>query len=360
MSIATTPSLIPPQLSKQKKPKMGLWQNAADTIFYDSPKIMSMIVLLCGALLCILISKSPFICQTGISSLVIAIILGSIYGHTLHPKLTSPFTPGLQTISKHLLRFGIIVYGVRIQFGQIIDLGFTTLLIDIGGVALTLCLGSFIGIKLLKLDKHTALLVSAGTAICGAAAVMAMESTLKSTPHKTCIAIGTVVLFGTLSMFGTPIFLHWLGLNDIQSGIVVGASIHEVAQVVVAGNQMSAVAGNMAIIVKMTRVVLLVPVLLIISSIESNKSGQKKQITIPWFAFGFIVMMAINSMGLISQPLGNLLYDIDIVCLTAAMVGIGIDTHFSKIKSAGITPILLAAILSVTLLLGITAVTVLL
>ena len=327
--------------------------------------IYAAIILLIAAIGCIYLAKISFFAHAGISALILAIILGILYSHTLHPKLTQSWSPSIQWSSKYLLRAGIILYGVRVNVGQILDLGINTVLIDIGVVALTLTIGTWIGVKWLKLDRHTALLVSAGSAICGAAAVMAMESTLKSAPHKTCIAVGTVVLFGTAAMFGLPLWLHWIGTTELQSGIITGASVHEVAQVVVAGNQISSYAGNLAVVVKMTRVLLLVPTLTIISMLENrhnrknNQTNLPSKASIPWFAVGFIAVILLNSSGIISHEMANTLYYIDIGLLTAAMAGIGIETHFSKIKSAGFKPIILAAILAIGLLLGVTGITLL-
>ncbi len=131
-------------------------------------------------------------------------------------------------------------------------------------VVSTLAIGTWAGMKLMKLDRDTALLTAAGSAICGAAAVLAFESTLQSKPHQSAMAVGSVVLFGTLSMFLYPIALHagWLHLDTLGAGLFFGGTIHEVAQVVGAASNVSPEATHIATIVKMTRVMLLVPVLL--------------------------------------------------------------------------------------------------
>lgn len=204
--------------------------------------------------------------------------------------------------------------------------------------------------KIFKLDRHLALLISAGSAICGAAAVMAAEGILTSEAYKATVAVGTVVLFGTIAMFLYPCLQHLgiFGFNDNQFGMFVGASIHEVAQALVAGNNVSSEAGTIAIIVKMTRVLLLVPALISLSLFErgmQKNSNKKFKITIPWFAVLFIVMIGFNSLHLLPASLINLINKFDIFLLTMAMAAIGIETNIQKIKKVGLKPLYLATLL---------------
>lgn len=305
------------------------------------------------------LAELSWIIKAGINSLVIAIIFGIIYSNTLRHRLPSEWTPGIQFSAKQLLRLAIILYGFRITFQQIASVGVQGLLLDVLVVSLTLILGTFIGMKLFKLDRHLALLISAGSAICGAAAVLAVEDVLKSEPYKATIAIATVVLFGTLAMFLYPLLQHLslFGLNDSQYGLFVGASIHEVAQALVAGNGVSPEAGNIAVIVKMTRVLLLVPVLILLSFSESQStSGSKhknKLSMLPWFAIIFVVVIGFNSLNLLPMALVSMINQLDIFLLTMAMAAIGIETNLSKLKKVGLKPFYLSTLLFVWLMGGV-------
>lgn len=298
------------------------------------------------------IAEMPLLIQSGISSLVIAIILGIIYSNTLRHRLPTEWNPGIQFAAKKLLRLAIILYGFRISFQQIASVGIAGLIIDVIVVSTTIILGYIIGVKIFKLDKHLALLISSGAAICGAAAVLAVEDVLKSEAYKATVAVGTVVLFGTLAMFLFPMLQHagLFGLTENQFGIFAGASIHEVAQALVAGENIGPEAGNVAVIIKMTRVLLLVPILLLLSFFAArlkitSHEKQKIHINIPWFAIGFIIMIGFNSLHLLSLHIVKLINQIDAFLLTMAMAAIGIETNLTKIKKVGFGPLYLATIL---------------
>ena len=217
-------------------------------------------------------------------------------------------------------------------------------------------LGVVVGIKLLKLDKHTSILIASGSAVCGAAAVLATEDVLKSEPHKTAIAISTVVLFGTISLFLFPILFKSgiLQMDYTQYGLYVGSSVHEVAQVVAAGNAISPVSSDTAIIVKMTRVMLIAPMLLVLglflSRLSTTKS--KKKLVVPWFAVMFIFVAGFNSLDFLPLPMVSWINIIDTFLLTMAMTALGMDTQLSKFKQAGLKPVLLAVILFAWLVFG--------
>ncbi|OGT49839.1 MAG: hypothetical protein A3E82_09300 [Gammaproteobacteria bacterium RIFCSPHIGHO2_12_FULL_38_11] len=289
----------------------------------------------------------PYIHNLGISSLVIAIIMGIFIGNTW--SYPAPFTPGIQFAAKRLLRIAIILYGFRVSFQEIALLGIHALILDFLVVSLTLLLGYFIGRRLLKLDHDLSLLISAGAAICGAAAVLAVEDIIKSEPHKAAIAIGTVVLFGTTSMFLYPFLQHigFLGLNNQQFGLFAGASVHEVAQVLVTGNNINLQVGNIAVIVKMIRVLLLVPVLFLLSLFYNQKikKNQSKSHLVPWFAVLFIAVIAFHSLSILPKNWVDIINQVDTFLLAMAMGAIGIETKWNKIKTVGLKPLYLAVIL---------------
>lgn len=298
------------------------------------------------------IVQIPGLARLGINPLLIAIILGIFYSNTLRDILPIPhhWGAGIQFSAKKILRLAIILYGFRISFQQIALIGMPGLFLDIFVVASTLIVGGILGKKFFKLDSQLSLLISAGAAICGAAAVLAVEDVLKSEPYKTSVAIGTVVLLGTLSMFLYPLLQHAgiLGLNESQYGLFIGGSVHEVAQVVVAGNDFSPQAGNIAVIVKMTRVLLLIPTLLLLSWAANRNqphADKKFALVIPWFAIGFAAMIAVNSLNIIPAAVVNGINHLDLFLLTMAMAAIGLETHLAKIKKVGLKPLYLAAAL---------------
>jgi len=308
----------------------------------------------CFALIATYLSTIPFFTRLALSPLVIGIVLGMIYANTLRHKLPLSWNHGIVFCTKTVLRVGIILYGFRITFGQIADMGVEGVVASSLVVVLTLWIGYRVGVKWLGLDAHTALLTAAGSAICGAAAVLAVEGVLKNEPHKSAVAVGTVVLFGTLAMFLYPLIYHlgWVPLGPVEEGLYIGASIHEVAQVVGAGSAIAPEVADGAVIVKMFRVMLLVPVLLMLGILFSAKSPGKSAVVIPWFAVWFILVAGFNSLHLFPQTWVSSLNTLDTFLLTMAMSALGMETRFQKFKGIGGKAMVLALILFVWLVFG--------
>ena len=243
-----------------------------------------------------------------------------------------------------------------------IAIGLPGILVDVVIVGGTILLGMVLG-KLLKMDKDLTLLTATGSAICGAAAVLGAEPVVKGQPYKTAVAVSTVVIFGTISMFLYPA-LYRAGLFHLdveQTGIFTGSTLHEVAHVVGAGNAMGKEISDAAIIVKMIRVILLAPVLLIMSFLLARSAvkkggaaagGEKRKITVPWFAFGFLAVIGFNSFDLLPQPVVTGINNLDTFMLTMAMTALGAETNFQKFKQAGAKPFLLAGLLYIWLFFG--------
>lgn len=297
----------------------------------------------------------------GFSALTLAIILGMILGNTVYSGFSSKLDNGVVFSKGYLLRAGIILYGFRLTFGQILDVGLSSLIVDALVVATTFFIALFFGIKIFKMHPHTAMLVGSGASICGAAAVMATEPLLKPKSSRVSVAVATVVIFGTISMFLYPFiyeFTHFLGIGEKQFGIYIGSTIHEVAQVVVAGNAISVDAADSAVITKMVRVMMLAPFLLYLSFWFSARKkakggdGKKGKITIPWFAIYFIIVTGFNSFDLLPKQIVSWIVDLDTFLLAMAMCALGLTTHIKAIRDAGSRPIILASVLFIWLIFG--------
>ena len=307
------------------------------------------------------IADLPLIKQMSLSPLIVGIIIGMIYANTLRMHLPETWTQGIVFCSKTLLRGAIVFYGFRLTLQNIVNVGTAGIVVDLIIVISVILLGLLIG-KLLRLDPNLTILIASGSAICGAAAVLGTESVLPdSKPHQTAVAVSTVVIFGTIAMFLYP-SLYRAGIIDFEPksmGVYTGSTLHEVAHVVGAGNAMNnAVIANTSIIVKMTRVILLVPFLLILSLFVNTKKGnshddKKSKIAVPWFAFGFLGVICINSLlqsyNLMPSNLNGGINTIVDFALTMAMTALGSESNFEKFKKAGLKPFLMAFILFVWL-----------
>ncbi|WP_020655939.1 YeiH family protein [Massilia niastensis] len=297
----------------------------------------------------------PAVQQMGISALTLAILIGILLGNTVFGRIAPHCGGGVDFSKARLLRLGIILYGFRITFQQIGEIGWAGVVIDILIIAVTFTLAVQLGTRVFGLDKQTAMLIGAGSSICGAAAVMAAEPVVRGQAHKVSVAVATVVVFGTLGMFIYPLLYPYLQLSELGYGLYVGSTIHEVAQVVVAGKAVSEQAASAAVIEKMLRVMMLAPFLVILSSRLGNEEGAasgKGSITIPWFAVLFIVASGVNSLGVLPPVLVEWIVEIDTVLLAMAMGALGLRTQAGAIRQAGLKPILLASVLFLFLMVG--------
>ena len=323
---------------------------------FDKEFLHGILIILLFALAAFYIGDFEVVKSMSFSPMIVGIVLGMIYANTLRAALPASFTPGIQFCSKRILRLGIILYGFRLTLQDVTEVGIPAIIVDALMVTITICGGVMVG-KWLKMDKEISLLTSVGAGICGAAAVLGAESALRVKPYKTAVAVSTVVIFGTISMFLYPV-LYRNGVFSISPelmGIFTGASVHEVAHVVGAGNAMGESVGSVAIIVKMIRVMMLVPVLLIISyTIARKASGSDTpgKINTPWFAILFLAVIVVNSFIPLSDSVRNGINTFDTFLLTMAMTALGAETSFDKFKKAGSKPFVLALILFCWLIVG--------
>ena len=312
------------------------------------------------------IASTPLLKSLTISPLIVGIVLGAIYANTLGQNLPKEWLPGVNFCTKKILRLAIIFYGVRVSIQDFLQVGISGAIASVFIVVTTFLLGMFLGQRVFRLDRDVSILTAAGSAICGAAAVLAVEDVLKAKSYKSALAVSTVVLFGTAGMFLYPI-LYRLGVlpfDDWSMGIYIGSTLHEVAHVAAAGQAISEAVSKNAVIVKMIRVIMLVPLLLTLSAIapqpsqptndseNSQVSAKKSQILIPWFAILFLVVIVLNSLLSPSAEVVGLINTVDTFGLTMAMTALGMETNAKKFQGVGMKPIYLGVILWAWLIFG--------
>ena len=306
----------------------------------------------------------------GISALTLAMVLGILVGNTLYWRIASVSAQGVAFSKQRLLRLGIVLYGLRVTFQDIGHVGLAGVIIDACVLCSTFALAWFTGTRVLGMDRTTVLLIGAGSSICGAAAVMATEPVVRGRTEQVTVAVSTVVVFGTLAIFLYPMLYQLnqcyllLPMSPAAYGIFAGSTIHEVAQVVAAGRAIGADAASTAVIAKMVRVMMLAPFLVALSAylsrsergshtaVHGTNAGRRRPIVIPWFALGFVAVAGLNSLDWLHPSVVRAAIDADTVLLTMAMVALGLTTHASAIRQAGIRPLALAAVLFLWLIFG--------
>ena len=304
----------------------------------------------------------------GMSALTVAIVLGIALGNTLYPRVARRSGAGVAFSKQTLLRAGVVLYGLRLTLHDIGHVGVGGVLTDALLLSSTFALAVILGTRLFGLDRASAMLIGAGNAICGAAAVMATEPLLRAKAEQVTVAISTVVVFGTLAIFIYPalyalnLHWHWLAPGSQAFGIYAGSTIHEVAQVFAAGRSISVETANTAVITKMVRVMMLAPFLIGLSGWLTRASAVKepaasetdapRKLTIPWFAFAFVAVIVFNSLALLPQAVVADAVNVDTFLLAMAMGALGLTTHLSAIRRAGVKPLLLGTLLFVWLVAG--------
>ncbi|ENV07642.1 hypothetical protein F966_03499 [Acinetobacter higginsii] len=253
---------------------------------------------------------------------------------------------GIEFTARTVLRIGIALLGMRITLGQITALGWQPIVLVMTLVIVTISV-SVITAKILGFKKLFGMLTGGATAICGASAALALSAAFPQHPQKEKATLFTVIgvsALSTLAMIVYPMIARWLELSPQQAGVFLGATIHDVAQVVGAGYSMSPETGDTATVVKLMRVAMLLPVIICAAMITRMQGGDatgKHPPLLPWFAVGFLVLACINSTGWVPSMLQQGVNELSKWCLVIAISALGMKTQLKELASVGIKPILL-------------------
>ena len=277
----------------------------------------------------------------GAPVMLFALLIGMAF-HFLHEE--GRCVAGIEFASRTILRLGVALLGARITFEQIASLGAGPVVMVIVGVSTTILIGLALA-RSLKLTLTFGVLSSGAVAICGVAAALAIASVLprnEKSERDTILAVVSVTALSTIAMIAYPIFVGAIGLDHQHAGIFLGGTIHDVAQVVGAGYMISPETGDVATYVKMLRVAMLLPVVLVIALVLSrtNQGIERRQSTLlPTFLLGFAILVAINSTGWIPKEVTQGLNDVSRWCLVTAIAALGMKTSFKKLIEVGWRPV---------------------
>jgi len=267
---------------------------------------------------------------------------------------------GVEIVSRQVLRWGVALLGFRLTLGEVADIGWQPLMMIALSVTLTLGAGVLLA-RLLGFPFFLGLLTGGAVAICGASAALALSAAMPAYAQKeraTSFAVIGVSSLSSLAMMAYPAFARWMQWSPMEAGFFMGATIHDVAQVVGAGYSLSTEAGDMAVLVKLIRVALLLPVVIFVSWIsrhyvldrEDGSLPRNSQIghetgktppLVPWFVVLFAAFVGVNSTGLVPAALVSVGVDLSQACLVASMVAIGMRTQWREILALGWRPVAL-------------------
>lgn len=299
-----------------------------------------------GVLVCIIIAlATTFIADHyGGPTLLYALLFGMAL-HFLSEE--GRCVAGIEFTARIILRLGVALLGVRITIEQVMELGVGPVVIVIAGVSLTILVGVVLA-RLLGLHRDLGLLTGGSVAICGASAALALSAVMPRHEHSERQIILTVVgvtTLSTLAMVTYPLIVGGLGLSDNEAGIFLGATIHDVAQVVGAGYMISESTGDVSTFVKLLRVAMLVPVVLafifLFRDARREAGSGKKVPMLPGFLVAFVLLVIVNSLGFVPVMVAEGMTDLSRWCLVTAIAALGIKTSFQKLAVVGWKPVIL-------------------
>ncbi|ASN03523.1 YeiH family protein [Virgibacillus necropolis] len=305
------------------------------------------------ALLGYLLALVPGFNQIGqlACAIIIAVLYRQLFGY---PEV---IRSGIAFSSKRLLRAAIILYGLKLNIDTVFQDGLGLLVRDALVIAFAILLTIWLA-RVLKADKTISLLLGVGTGICGAAAIAAVAPIVKAKDEDTAIGVGIIALMGTVFAIGYTIIGPLLPISSIDYGIWTGSSIHEVAQVALAAAPAGDDALAIALLAKLGRVFLLIPVCFIFIYIVKRKNKSSEQpdakIEFPWFLLGFILLSVLGSYVFgnsipVSDNVMNIVFSITNWLLTAAMVGLGLNVSLRDLRTKALKPLIAMTIVSLCL-----------
>jgi uncharacterized integral membrane protein (TIGR00698 family) len=273
-----------------------------------------------------------------VSPLIWAMLLGALTASIVR---RAPATrAGITLSARRLLRIGVALLGLRVSLGEISALGVSGLTLAAGTVTITLIATVGMG-GLLGVERKLTLLIAAGSSICGAAAIAAMDAATRADEEDVGYAVATVTIFGTLAMLLIPVVgLHIVDLGPRRTGLWAGASIHEVAQVAGAGGGISAIALKAATLVKLARVVLLAPAVAAVNA--AMRDGHKRsKLTVPAFVMAFLALVVVRSAVDVPSDVLAIAEVVSTLLLAAALAGLGLQINIHALRRAGLRPLAL-------------------
>jgi uncharacterized integral membrane protein (TIGR00698 family) len=278
--------------------------------------------------------------QLGGPAMLYALLFGMAFNFLTEDER---FAAGIYLASRNILRIGVALLGLRITTGEVLELGWPVVVLIVAGVVATILIGGLIG-RAFGLKADQSVLSAGAVAICGASAALAIASVLpahKNHERNTILTVAGVTALSTVAMVVYPVVASYLEYDNVTAGVFLGATIHDVAQVVGAGYIISDQTGEISTLVKLIRVACLVPVVVIISLIthRSRAESPDRRPLLPWFLIAFVLLVIVNSAGWVPQQAHAMLTPISSWCLLTAVAALGVKTSLKALTEVGPAPV---------------------
>ena len=300
-----------------------------------------------GLLLTIIVAVISFFLSSWlpVGAVVVGISLGMLIGNLV--KLPENFFSGIAFAEKQILAWAIILMGVKLDFNILKELGLKAILIIVISIFMTITISQVFS-KIFGLPRRLGLLLGIGNGVCGSSAIAATEKVIGATKHEVGISVALVNFLGTLGMFFLPVLAKYiLHFNNLQSGFLIGNTLQAVGQVVAAGFSLSHVVGHTATIVKMMRILMLTPLVIMLLWYFHRKHKKSTKVVekqgIPYFIVGFILLSLLPTFHLLSERIIHVLGQTSHYLLLIAMVAIGLKINFKSVLQQGVKSLLVAS-----------------
>ncbi|MGQ3485892.1 YeiH family protein [Roseovarius pacificus] len=305
--------------------------------------------LLPGLALCCALALAAMLVRhasgiAALSPLATAMVLGIVLRNVRVPLAFA--APGITFSLRRVLRFAIVLLGFQLTLTQIATIGWHGIVVIVATLAASFVVIRKVG-ALLGVDKALSELIAAGTSVCGASAIVATNTVTRGSDEDVAYAIACVTVFGSISMLAFPPLAEQISLTPAEFGLWTGATIHEVAQVVGAAFQGGTEAGQTGTVAKLSRVILLAPLILTLGTLATRtRAGQDAggSVPMPWFVLGFAAVVLVNSVLSIPAEITRQIATWTTFLLTMALAAMGLETDIAKLHLKGLRPLLLGAI----------------
>lgn len=284
-------------------------------------------------------------------SAIPAVIIGVLIAVVRKPR--GRVAPGVGYAGKFVLQCAVVLLGAQLSLKSIVEVGAQSFPVMLSSLAVCLLAAWLIG-RALGIDRGIRTLTGVGTGICGASAIAAVSPIVRAKSHDISYAISTIFLFNILAVIVFPIIGHALGMTPEAFGLFAGTAVNDTSSVVAAASVFSSAALGFAVVVKLVRTLMIIPISITLAVVEGRRNGDGARLTpmrifklIPWFLFGFIIVACIASTGIFSPSVVSALTEVSVFLVATALAGIGLSTDLRAIRTAGLRPLLLGGILSV-------------
>lgn len=312
------------------------------------------IEVLPGALLCAAVAVVATLIGSVVplvGSAIPAVVIGVVIA--LIKKPNARLTPGIGYAGKFVLQCAVVLLGAQLSLASIVSVGLESLPVMLS--SLTVCLlGAWVIGRALGVDRDLRVLLGVGTGICGASAIAAISPVIRAKSADIAYAISTVFLFNILAVLLFPAVGHALGMSPHSFGLFAGTAVNDTSSVVAAASVFSASALGFAVVVKLVRTLMIIPISFGLAVMEGRRSGEAERLTparvirlVPWFLIGFLVVATLTSLGAVPAPAADALTQVSVFLVATALAGIGMSTDLRAIRKAGLKPLALGGILSV-------------